>query len=59
MMVGNARNNEKCTCLFDSPGSVSYECENCRRKRQKRMDKRRRDGTFNYGVGGDGDQQAE
>lgn len=53
------QDKERCTCLFYEPGLVSYECDNCRRKRLERLDKRRRDGTFNYGVSGDADQQAE
>ncbi len=50
---------EKCTCVFYEPGLVSIECDNCKRKRLERLDQQHRNGTFNYGVSGDADQQAE
>lgn len=29
--------SEECHCLYYEPGLVSYECDNCRRKRVERQ----------------------
>lgn len=49
----------KCTCVLYEPGLKSYECDNCKQKRLACQEQKVRDGKDNYGVGGDGNQQAD
>ena len=55
----DATDSSGCTCVFYEPGLVSIECENCRRKRLKRLDRQYRNSETLWGVSSDADQQAE